>query len=151
MSPRISVSVKAVIVRGSDILLLSYSGSSFHYNLPGGKATEGESLTGAVERKVLNETGLAVTCGPLLLVVEYVPAYWDYEFKDVQKLQFQFAVREVDSSQQPTFSQPKDPRQIGFTWVPIADLNRIPLLPRIGLDLQAALRGDQHRLFVDRW
>jgi 8-oxo-dGTP diphosphatase len=84
--PRISVSVKAAVLHEGHILLLSYEDhSGFHYNLPGGKAREGEGLRQAVYRKVLQETGLDVVVDRLLLVTEYVPAAWDYEFGTVQK------------------------------------------------------------------
>ncbi|MEV5437183.1 NUDIX domain-containing protein [Streptomyces sp. NPDC052682] len=59
--PRISVSVKAAIVRDGAVLLLSYDDEAgFHYNLPGGKAQVGEDLRQAVNRKVAQETGLQV-------------------------------------------------------------------------------------------
>ncbi len=149
--PRISVSVKAAVLHEGHILLLSYEDhSGFHYNLPGGRAREGEGLRQAVYRKVLQETGLDVVVDRLLLVTEYVPAAWDYEFGTVQKTQHTFVARPRGSTV-PRFSEPRDPIQIGFEWTPLVKLGEVFLLPRINEPLLAAVNGSLRDPFIDRW
>lgn len=149
--PRISVSVKAAVVRDGAVLLLSYDDEAgFHYNLPGGKARTGEDLRHAVSRKVRQETGLRTVAGRLLCVVEYVPDSWRGEFGDVQKVQFNFLAEQV-GDEEPGPPEPPDPTQVGFEWVPFERLGEVYLLPRIGDPLLAALSGELKDPFVDRW
>ncbi|MEU2026219.1 NUDIX domain-containing protein [Streptomyces sp. NPDC016469] len=152
--PRISVSVKAAIVHQGEVLLMSYDDhSGFHYNLPGGKAREGEPLRDAVVRKVLEETGLRVRTSRLLFVVEYVPGKYDGEFGPVHKTQHNFLAELVDDGTTPRKSDPPDPIQIGFEWVPLKDLAEKYLLPRVNQQLLDALAGApaDRDVLVDRW
>ncbi|MEU7090883.1 NUDIX domain-containing protein [Kitasatospora aureofaciens] len=149
--PRISVSVKSAILHDDQVLLLSYDDhSGFHYNLPGGKAQEGESLRDAVRRKVQQETGLDVAVDRLLLVTEYVPATWNDEFGTVQKTQFTFLSHPLGGTT-PQFPDPPDPIQVGFEWTPIGKLAEVYLLPRINEPLIAALHGQLSDPFIERW
>ncbi|WP_338672589.1 NUDIX domain-containing protein [Streptomyces sp. SCSIO 30461] len=149
--PRISVSVKATIVRDGAVLLLSYDDESgFHYNLPGGKAQVGEDLRQAVTRKVAQETGLQVVARRLLCVVEYVPDSWKGEFGGVQKVQFNFLAEQVDDAE-PRVPDPPEPDQVGVEWIPLERLGDVYLLPRINRPLLAALSGELADPFVDRW
>ncbi|MFB7108688.1 NUDIX domain-containing protein [Streptomyces sp. NPDC056291] len=149
--PRINVSVKAAIVHDGRVLLMSYDDDSgFHYNLPGGKAIEGESLRDAVARKVLDETGLRVRASRLLFVVEYVPEQYNGEFGTVHKTQHNFLAELLDDNTTPRKSDPPDPIQVGFEWVPLAELPDRYLLPRVNQQLLDALVVDRDVL-VDRW
>ncbi|WP_198537853.1 NUDIX domain-containing protein [Frankia sp. KB5] len=149
--PRVSVSVKAAVLHDDKVLLLSYEDhSGFHYNLPGGKAQEGEGLREAVHRKVEQETGLDVAVGRLLLVTEYVPAAWNNEFGAVQKTQHTFLARPLGDTA-PRFPEPPDPIQIGFEWTPLEKLGEVYLLPRINAPLLAALHGTLRDPFIDKW
>ncbi len=152
--PQISVSVKAAIVHQDRILLMSYEDhSGFHYNLPGGKAREGESLRDAVTRKVLDETGLSVRAVRELFVVEYQPGFYNGEFGDVHKTQHNFLAELVDNgSSTPRASEPPDPDQVGFEWTPLSELSNRYLLPRITDHLLAAIADPTGRdVLVDRW
>ncbi|MGW3498602.1 NUDIX domain-containing protein [Streptomyces sp. NPDC001020] len=149
--PRISVSVKAAIVHNGRILLMSYDDDSgFHYNLPGGKAIEGEPLRDAVARKVMDETGLRVRACRLLFVVEYVPEQYDGEFGTSHKTQHNFLAELLDENATPRMSDPPDPIQVGFEWVPLSELPGKYLLPRVNQQLLDALGADRDAL-VDRW
>lgn len=150
--PRISVSVKAAIVREGQLLLLSYDDQAgFHYNLPGGKTREGESLRDAVRRKVMLETGLSVTADRLLFVVEYVPQHFDHEFGDVQKVQFNFLAHMLDPDAEPAMPNPPDADQVGFEWVPLHRLNEKYLLPRVTDQLVTCLTDTRPDALVDQW
>lgn len=150
--PQISVSVKAAVMRGDHVLLLSYddAASGFHHNLPGGKAREGEALRDAVHRKVLEETGLSVSARRLLFVVEYVPERWSNDFGTVQKVQFNFLADALDDNE-PRKSTPPDPDQVGFEWVPVTELASKYLLPRVTRQLVAALTEERADALVDAW
>ncbi len=149
--PSISVSVKAAIVRDGRILLLSYDDhAGFHYNLPGGKAREGEGLRDAVKRKVLEETGFVVQADRLLCVVQYVPEKWNNEFGIVQKIQSTFLAT-IISGDDPQLSDPIDPFQVGFEWLPLENLGEVYLLPRVGDQIIKALEGKLQDPFLDKW
>ncbi|MFF4531637.1 NUDIX domain-containing protein [Streptomyces sp. NPDC001407] len=151
--PRISVSVKAAIVHDGRILLLSYDDhSGFHYNLPGGKARTNEPLRDAVARKVWDETGLRVRAERLLFVVEYAPALYAHEFGHTHKTQHNFLAELLDENVAPRKSDPPDPDQVGFAWVPLDDLPGKKLLPRVAGQLLTALAEPADRdVLVDRW
>ncbi|AXI85295.1 NUDIX hydrolase [Streptomyces sp. ETH9427] len=152
--PRISVSVKAAIVHQDRILLMSYDDhSGFHYNLPGGKAKAGEPLRDAVVRKVKDETGLRVRTSRLLFVVEYVPEQYNDEFGTVHKTQHNFLAELLDEDTAPRKSDPPDPIQVGFEWVPLEEFEDKYLLPRVNQQLLNALAGDpaDRDVLVDRW
>ncbi|MFF2941244.1 NUDIX domain-containing protein [Streptomyces niveus] len=152
--PRISVSVKAAIVHQGRILLMSYDDhSGFHYNLPGGKAKVGEPLRDAVVRKVMLETGLRVRTSRLLFVVEYVPEQYDDEFGTVHKTQHNFLAELLDEDTTPRKSDPPDPIQVGFEWVPLQEFGGKYLLPRVNQQVLDALAGNpaDRDVLVDRW
>ncbi|MBC8091181.1 MAG: NUDIX domain-containing protein [Pseudonocardia sp.] len=154
--PIISVSVKAAVVRevsdGPEVLLVSYDDEAgFHYNLPGGKAREGEQLRDAVRRKVAQETGLVVDPTRLLFVVEYVPSVYGGEFGDQHKIQFNFLALPADPVAQPLLPDPPEPDQVGFEWVRLAELGGKYLLPRITDFLIEALTSPGLDGLVDRW
>lgn len=44
-----------------------------YWSIPGGKVAHGETLTAAVEREMLEETGLRVRVGPLVEIYERLP------------------------------------------------------------------------------
>lgn len=155
MDQRISVSVKAAIVRSESILLVEYlyPDNDLHYNLPGGRVRNGEGLRDALERKVLEETGALVTDSRLLLLTEYIPERWNGEYGDYQKVQATFACQLTEDSPEPTMpAEPDDPYQTAVSWLPLDKLRSVVLLPKITEPLLAALsettRTDR---LVDRW
>ena len=68
------VGVGAVILKQDQVLLVrrAQPPGQGHWSLPGGTVELGESLSQAVAREVMEETGLQVQAGPLLEVVEAV-------------------------------------------------------------------------------
>lgn len=137
----IRVSVKAVIVRASHILLIGYDlddGAGFHYNLPGGGVKIGEGLHEALTREVREEAGAEIDVGPLLFVTEYVPAHSENRYGLIQSLQlfFHCTLRFDSEPEQP--GSPIDD-QSGVYWLPLSELHAAPLLPPIGRRIQQAI------------
>jgi len=62
------VAVGGVAVRDGALLLVQRGTDpqSGRWSIPGGHVEQGETLASAVEREMLEETGLRVRCGPLL-------------------------------------------------------------------------------------
>jgi 8-oxo-dGTP diphosphatase len=88
-TPRPTVAVGAIVFDERGRVLLIQRGRPPGVGLwtvPGGRVELGETLAAAVEREVLEETGVAVTCGPLVEVVERVTregdATWHYVILD---------------------------------------------------------------------
>jgi 8-oxo-dGTP diphosphatase len=70
---RISVELRAsaVVTRDEEILLIRHSrGGRSYWVLPGGHPHANEVVSAAVQREVLEETGLRVETGPVLFVWE---------------------------------------------------------------------------------
>ena len=68
---RLPVSAKAVLVDADRVLL--GRNDRGEWELPGGQLEPGERIADAIRREVLEETGLQVTVGDLLLVDTFEP------------------------------------------------------------------------------
>ncbi|MCX7109614.1 MAG: NUDIX hydrolase [Proteobacteria bacterium] len=72
-SPRPAIGVSAIIFDQNERVLLIQRGkppAAGFWHAPGGKLEAGESLVEGVRREVKEETGLDVTIGPIMAVVE---------------------------------------------------------------------------------
>ena len=115
-------SAKAVVIRDGKLLAVRLRDEEGEfYILPGGGQNPGELLPDAVEREVAEETGIRVTCGELLLVLEGAhgePFHRiDLAFRCEYRGEVPDAVIEGDRT------------QVGCGWLDIATLNRAPLYP----------------------
>lgn len=137
---RISVSAKAAVVRDGKVLLVGYDSPEPHYNLPGGRLLNGESLRNAVVRKLWQECRARVTVGRQILVFEHLPdpdRPWD---PDYQRVQFTFEARLLPGSEP---ELPGGGEEDSLVWLDLADLEHAPLIPAMGPQLLAALRPDE--------
>ncbi len=76
----------AVIVERDRLLLIERGrGPAIgQWSVPGGRVEPGESLAAAVEREVLEETGLSVSCGRFIGWVERISGDHHYVIMDFQ-------------------------------------------------------------------
>ena len=146
------LAVDAAIERAGSLLLIEYEDARLgrHWGFPGGGVEPGESIHAALHREVLEETGAQVTVGRLLLVNEFNPDLSDDAYVDEHALRLLFHCTLASDTDESDFIPPSvpDPDQIGIGWMPIADLARMRLYPRIGVRLQRLLTtGAQPDLF----
>jgi len=68
------VGVGAIVVDGDGVLLVKRGRPPLHgeWSVPGGAVEVGETLSAAVQREVLEETGLVVSVGPVVEVLDRI-------------------------------------------------------------------------------
>lgn len=143
----IRVAVDGVVIHQNAILLVEYQDERLgrHFGLPGGGVEPDELLQAAVQREVLEETGVNVYVGPLLLVHEYHPKQHPGNYSEEHELRLIF--RCVPRDDQPVEPTIPDPDQVGVHWLPLANLSEIVLEPRVGPLLRQVLAAPLDNLF----
>ena len=151
--PPIRVGVYGVVLRDDAMLLAEFHDESgHHYNLPGGGVEPEQSVHAALHREMHEETDASVEVGRLLLVWEYYPPDYSYQYGPDHKLGLVFQCM-LQPGTEPSLPESPDPNQIGVRWVPLGDLPDTPLLPRIGKHLVTALQNPSSPgpLYVNLW
>jgi ADP-ribose pyrophosphatase YjhB (NUDIX family) len=118
MTPPPKVAVGAILLDGDRVLLVERGtppGAGL-WSVPGGKVEPGERLAAAVVREVAEETGLAVTCGALVEIVERIGADHHYVIHD-------YLAHLVGPAAAPV---PGDDVRAA-RWVALADVARLPV------------------------
>ncbi len=145
MSGSFRVRASGIITRDDHILLIDcfdeYIGQ--HYDIPGGGVDRNEPVLTAVRREMREETGYDVEVGRLLLVCEALHENATTPDEEFHAFALIFECHIIGEQHDPSLP---DTIQTGVVWVPIDDLTRITLLPGIGKDIQAVLRGEQTAL-----
>lgn len=121
MERSVRTSGKAVAIRDGKLLAIRLKDEDGdYYILPGGGQKAGERLTETVAREVAEETGLAVTVGDLLFVIEGSQGEKSHRVDLVFRADYEGPV---------SVTQKPDHQQVGFDWLEIKTLNRAPLYP----------------------
>ena len=117
-------SAKAVVVRGRRLLVTRNRSAQDRDGewllLPGGGQRPGEDLRAALIREVAEETGYEVRPGRLLWVREYIGAHHEFAAFDGGEHAIEF-VFEAEVLMQSAATEADD-HQVGWDWVPVADL-----------------------------
>ena len=126
---RFTVRAAGVCVRDDYVLLHTADGIDF-WALPGGRGEFGEPTAETVRREMVEETGLEVTVGNLLWLMEN---FFAYEGKAFHELGFYYRMtlpEEFPSpADQPEFYGAEEDKPLTFCWFPVADLEEVRLFP----------------------
>ncbi len=126
---RFTVRVAGVCVRDGHVLLHTADGLDF-WSLPGGRNEMGEQTADTVQREMWEETGLEVTVGKLLWVMEN---FYVDEGKAFHEIGFYYQMTLPDSlpspDLQPEFSGVEGNMPLTFRWFPRAEVENVRLFP----------------------
>lgn len=122
MSRQIRTSAKAVIIRDGKLLAIKLNdGKEEWYILPSGGQDGEEVLPETVEREVKEEAGIEVKCKDLLFVIEGVHG------ESFHRVDLVFLCNYLGKAKNAELHN--DTNQIGFDWLDLSELNRLPLYP----------------------
>lgn len=123
----------AILIQNDQIALIKRERQGLlYYVFPGGQVEEGETHEAAAAREVAEETGLAVTIGPLVAVVTFGGRHQYYFSAEVKGGNFG-----VGSG--PEMQDNYAPENGTYTpvWVPLIDLPQLPVRPAVLAELVA--------------
>lgn len=127
----VRVAPKAVIVNDGRLLTVHMSGSKGEYYMfPGGGHETGETLEDTLRRECVEEIGCDVELGRVLWVRDYRER--NHEFADIRpgfhQLEIMFECRLLG---EPDMECRGDTRQLGLTWIPLAEIEDWPFWPKV--------------------
>jgi ADP-ribose pyrophosphatase YjhB (NUDIX family) len=146
---QIRTSAKAIIIEDDRILLTrNEDAQGTFYLLPGGGQRRGEPLVEAVVRECMEEIGVLVSVGDLLLVRDYISANHEFAEQDaliyeggLHQVEFMFRCRIVEGDVRAGGTP--DTWQTGVEWVEMSRLNDVRLYPAAMVEpLRAIARGE---------
>ncbi|WP_181909725.1 NUDIX domain-containing protein [Paenibacillus taihuensis] len=134
MTYHIRVRPTALIIENDSVLLIEYSeNGEFHYNLPGGGAEPGETITDSLAREMMEEAAAEVNVGRVAFVYEFAPHKQSGTYDSAttpHALIIVFDCTLKDGSQPRLPDQP-DPMQVGVRWIRLDELESIMLFPNV--------------------
>jgi len=136
-------SVKAIIIENGSILLIKnvdHQGS--FYILPGGGQKVGENFHEALKRECKEElgNGTELEIGDLILVREYISNNHEFaEEEEVHQVELMFKARLLPGSVLGSPLEP-DEKQVGLDWVPISNLAKLRIYPKILAEILPRLK-----------
>lgn len=122
MERQIRSSAKALVIKDGKMLAIKISdGREEWFIMPGGGQTAGETLDKAVEREVLEETGMKVSAKDVAFVIE------GSHGEKFHRIDIVFDCEYI--GQDESAEKIMDTMQSGLEWIDIEGLNRRPLYP----------------------
>lgn len=142
MSRSIRNSAKALIIKNGKMLAIKLKDSDGEwYIMPGGGQNSEELLSSAVCREVEEETGILSECKELLFVVEGVHG------KNFHRIDLVFHCDYIGDV--PKSEIHGDEKQIGYDWLDISTLNRMPLYPsKLRRQIMNYYEGKPHKIYL---
>lgn len=126
---RFAVRVAGVCVRDDHVLLQTETQMDF-WVLPGGRCEIGEPTAVTVQREMWEETGLEVTVGDLLWMMEN---FFTHEGKSFHEIAFYYQMTLPDAVPsplvQPEFTGMEGDKPLIFRWCPLAEVESVRLFP----------------------
>lgn len=117
------------IIENNHLLLMRYHyGNTNVHNLPGGNVDKGETLTQTVVRELMEELGVEVDVGTMILLGDVIMPEGK---EDVLHCIFEGKIL----AGKPVLN-PKETSALEVVWMPLADLHELDMYPNVGLELQ---------------
>lgn len=121
MGRSVRTSGKVVVFKDSCVLGIKlHDTDGDFYILPGGGQNAGELLPETVQREVMEETGIEVRAKDIAFVIE------GSEGESFHRVDLVFLCEYLGENQEPICP---DTHQVGYEWLKIDGLNRMPLYP----------------------
>ncbi|SFS74727.1 NUDIX domain-containing protein [Paenibacillus sp. BC26] len=150
MSFPIRVRPTALIIQNHHVLLIEYSEHDrLHYNLPGGGAEPGESVTETLVRELREEANVEIDIGPIAFVYEFAPHRQSGEYNSETPclhLIFDCAIQEGSV---PGLPDSPDPMQVGVRWVSLQELESVTLYPNMSKHIMEYARTKRSIALVE--
>ena len=117
------------IVENNHLLLMKYRyGNTNVYNLPGGNVDKGETLTETVARELIEELGIKVEVGTMILLGDVIMPEGK---EDVLHCVFEGKIL----TGKPVLN-PKETSALALVWMPLVELHELEMYPNVGAELQ---------------
>jgi len=126
MSSQIEIITRGVMIHNNFILLCRNVKNGYHF-LPGCHVEFGEPASAALAREFIEECGLPVAVGDLLLTHEHIYARKSGPRHEVNVV-FHVEHLEVSTSGARVRVESKEPK-IEFDWIALSELDKIELRP----------------------
>lgn len=141
----IKVRPAILIIENQKILTMKYIyGGNEVYNLPGGNLELGEYLSEALAREMVEELGIKVKVGKLILIGE---VHSDEEKQKKQTLHLLFEGKIMDGS--PTLN-PNETSALAIQWLSINDLEKVNLYPNLTIQIKDFLAEKLQNKYIGK-
>lgn len=128
----VRTSAKAIIIKEEQLLVIKHrKNSDVFYALPGGGQNHNEDLRSALHRECMEEIGAEIKIHDIAFVRDYIADNHEFAEQDpgFHQVEFLFLCSILNSDSLHEQSEP-DKHQIGIEWLPVANLENLPLYPR---------------------
>jgi 8-oxo-dGTP pyrophosphatase MutT (NUDIX family) len=133
MPSPIRTAVRAVIISDGRLLTVKLKDrDGVFYLLPGGGQNPGETFHDTLHRECMEEIGVQVRIGEFLFVREYIGRHHAFSYRHSNFHQVESVFRcQIDDNSAVHVGSEQDPRQIGFEWLPLANLSEYRFFPKV--------------------
>ena len=145
------ITARGILHFNNQILFVCYDmGGKQFYALPGGQQIMGETLAECTQREFLEETGLEVEVGDLVLVNEFIEessAFVEDWKEGIHQVEHIFEVSLVSEAAVEGVGTNFDPGMIGVRWVDRQTLAMVEFYPQKPLDWFFGEKSDRQKLY----